>query len=147
MKTCFKCKRSLPVREFYRHPEMGDGRLGKCKTCTRSDVAGNRLARRGHYLAYDRARTKGRRKAVWAASSVRAGKHRANTTFGDAVRGGKIKRPERCSLCGEGGKIHGHHEDYRRPLVVMWVCIPCHKSIHAKKDGKMPWRLKSLGLA
>jgi hypothetical protein len=51
-KACFKCERRLPLSEFYRHPEMGDGHLGKCRGCTRTDVKANRLARSEHYAAY-----------------------------------------------------------------------------------------------
>lgn len=38
MKTCFKCKKTLPVEAFYTHPETADGHLGKCKRCTRADT-------------------------------------------------------------------------------------------------------------
>lgn len=31
MKTCFKCGESLDEDQFYKHPAMADGRLGKCK--------------------------------------------------------------------------------------------------------------------
>lgn len=35
-KTCFKCGASKARSEFYKHPKMADGLLGKCKSCTRS---------------------------------------------------------------------------------------------------------------
>ena len=37
-KVCFKCGRTLPLDEFYKHPQMGDGHLNKCKDCTRNDT-------------------------------------------------------------------------------------------------------------
>ena len=55
-KVCFKCHRSLALRHFYRHKAMADGRLNKCKECTRRDVAENRLKRIDKIREYDRAR-------------------------------------------------------------------------------------------
>ena len=37
MKVCFRCGIEKSLTEFYEHPKMGDGRLGKCKACTKSD--------------------------------------------------------------------------------------------------------------
>ncbi len=43
MKTCFKCQEQKPYSDFYKHPDMGDGYLGKCKKCTRSDAEAIRI--------------------------------------------------------------------------------------------------------
>lgn len=37
-KICFKCNDMKPLSEYYKHKQMGDGLLGKCKSCTKDDT-------------------------------------------------------------------------------------------------------------
>lgn len=38
-KVCFKCRVEKAIDDFYKHPKMADGHLGKCKECTKLDVS------------------------------------------------------------------------------------------------------------
>jgi len=57
-------------------------------------------------------------------------KKAANTILNNAVRDGRIKKPNCCTICGASGRIHGHHEDYTKPLDVIWCCAHCHRQFH-----------------
>ncbi len=58
-----------------------------------------------------------------------------NQMLQDAVRAGKIQRASACSNCGTIGKVEGHHEDYARPLDVVWLCRRCHWHHHLKQHA------------
>src|SRR5690606_41644518 len=55
-KTCFKCNQTLALSEFYKHSEMADGHLNKCKSCNKKDVADNYRKNKAHYVEYERKR-------------------------------------------------------------------------------------------
>lgn len=58
-------------------------------------------------------------------------KHNARRALHCAVKAGQIVKPERCVRCGViTPELEAHHPDYREPLKVEWVCVPCHNVVH-----------------
>lgn len=47
-----------------------------------------------------------------------------------AVKKGVVKKKP-CKKCGDINS-HGHHPDYNKPLVVVWLCRTHHGEIHRK---------------
>ncbi len=135
LKTCFKCGVGKPRTEFYRHPQMGDGLLGKCKPCAMLDVRKRREVNHDYYVEFDRKRgATPERKAKTIASFKAASKRhperkRANTKVANAIRAGKIVR-QPCWVCG-GEKVEAHHADYSRPFDIVWLCVMHHRATHA----------------
>lgn len=135
MKTCFKCKKSKSLSQFYRHPEMGDGRLGKCKACTKKDVSTNYRDNIDHYKAYEISRfhTPKRKEAALKYQRNRRakfpGKTKARFAVSNAIRDGRLTRKP-CEVCGK--KAQAHHYDYRKKLSVQWLCFKHHREAHGQ---------------
>jgi hypothetical protein len=36
-------------------------------------------------------------------------------------------------------RLVAHHPDYLKPLLIWWLCDPCHRKQHAKKWRKLPF--------
>lgn len=62
MKKCFKCGELKELTEFYKHKQMGDGYLNKCKPCTKKDVKENYSKNSEDQLYVERERARGRNK-------------------------------------------------------------------------------------
>ena len=60
-------------------------------------------------------------------------KYKTQMILCQKVRSGKIVKPKNCEKCGEIKKLHGHHEDYSKPLDVIWLCPVCHKKTHSRQ--------------
>ena len=148
-KPCFKCGQTKSIDEFYRHPQMADGHLNKCKDCTRADVLGNRNKKAERYRRYDRFRYY-RDGAEHRGSSNWKNKHpdlarmsglrwsmnnphkkAASTAVNNAVRDGRISK-EPCRVCGCADNIQAHHPDYSKPLDVVWLCVKHHAEEHRR---------------
>jgi len=130
-KRCFKCGETKAIGEFYRHPQMADGRLGKCKACTKSDVKIHYRDTLPGRKAYERKRAKTRHRRTMALSYQRTRRERhrekylARNAVSNALRNGRLtKQPCKCGAT----KVQAHHHDYSRPLDVEWLCFRCHRN-------------------
>ena len=128
MKACFKCAEEKPLAEYYRHPEMADGHLNKCKDCTKRDVTKHRDNNILRIRAYDRAR--GNRQTPEYQRKYRAENKEKYEAHQQVAY--KPTAPANCELCDAETKLHAHHHDYEKPLDVTWLCPACHHQLHAR---------------
>lgn len=61
-KKCFKCETLLPITEFYKHKQMQDGYLNKCKKCTKKETSDNEKRLRQDPNWVEKERKRGREK-------------------------------------------------------------------------------------
>ena len=143
MKVCFKCHAELPLTSFYKHPRMKDGRVNKCKECNKADVTQHRLENVERIREYDRERAKDSKRVAAMQEHTKRyrmlnrAKYVAHNAVNNAIRDGRLIKPAECSKCGDITKIHGHHDDYRKPLEVRWLCAVCHSAWH-QENGEAP---------
>jgi hypothetical protein len=130
-KVCIRCHLPKPISEFYSHPKMADGTLGKCKPCCRTQARERFRNKRDEIRDYEttRARTERRRRLKRQyRKNYRAAhpeKNRCHAVVSKAVRDGRlIKHP--CEVCGSA-TVQAHHSDYSKPLEVIWLCLKHHR--------------------
>ncbi len=133
-KVCFKCRQRLPLTDFYTHPAMADGHLGKCKPCARTDSRRHYQAKWAEDPAWvERQRARGRDKyhRLYAGKPQKHPHQPAHGAIRNAIRDGRLVKPTACTICnGSNDRIEGHHPDYKKPLAVIWLCSRCHGLVH-----------------
>jgi len=118
LKTCTKCGRELPLREFHRYNRRNETHYSQCRDCkaeykreNKEKLLSTQLRRRAKPTPEER-----QKKKAWNALYY-------------ALRVGKITKPDACELCGNKGNMQGHHRDYSKPFDVTWVCQWCHSQL------------------
>ena len=141
MKQCRKCKEEKELSEYYVHKEMLDGHLNICTKCTKARVNKHREANIEKIRAYDRNRAKLPHRIKMNTENTRKARKRnplynkAHLAVARAIKKGTLVRPIICNECIHiHNKIEGHHEDYSKPLEVVWLCPPCHRQLHLGKQ-------------
>jgi hypothetical protein len=134
-KKCFKCEEEKPLTEFYRHKQMADGYLNKCKECVKTYVRGYYRLHEEERKHYERERNKTPERKLQRAEYQRTRRlnHREKCRANDAVGKAKLKGrlvPEPCEVCGTTENVEAHHPDYSKPLDVQWLCFTHHRELH-----------------
>jgi len=141
-KICRECGEDLPIENYYKHKEMGDGHLNKCKECVKSRVSNHREENIKEIREYDRERSKTpQRKAKSIAISNKRrheveGYQACHNAITRAIKNGIMVRSNTCQICGSNGRVEAHHNNYLEKLKVLWLCPCCHKSYHNGKNEK-----------
>lgn len=132
-KTCFKCKLNLSLDNFYKHPQMPDGTVNKCKECNKKDVSLNYRKNIVHYAKYEKFRGHHSGPPKNTKEYRRKQNIRQQTRRG--ILSGKIQEKNYCERCNaKDVKIEIHHLDYELPLNFKFVCRPCHMWFHGKNS-------------
>jgi len=139
-KTCGKCGTEKPYSEFHTNSRSRDGLQVNCKVChiavqrrfryENADRinARDRAARRSMSPAVRETHREMRKRHLRRFRKECPEKNRAHWAVYDAVRRGRLLKPDKCTQCGDGRFVlHAHHEDYSRKLDVQWLCPKCHK--------------------
>lgn len=152
-KKCRACTSIKRKTHFYKDKSRKDGYMYECKLCVskRNKITHNTEESRAWYRKYNkiyrslpvpaekmkasnkkyRSTEKGkaaRRKHVIKWRLKNAEKVLVHNIVTAAIRTGKLKSKP-CVVCGDK-KSQAHHEDYDKPLNVIWLCSKHHCEVH-----------------
>jgi hypothetical protein len=158
MKRCSKCEVEKSEDCFWRRNNRSSGVNSECKECAArrrtKRYSENKVlfrAKRKEYYAKNReklcaSQVEGQKGNVkyrkyqnsYLIKKKKTGdkKFIARYMLHLAVKTGMIIRESKCTQCLIEGKVEGHHEDYNKPLDVIWLCTQCHRALHQRMKSK-----------
>ena len=128
LKYCPKCKTNKSKDKFHKDRGRSDGIAGICKKCKsahykevrKKTYLKNKETNEFHYSQPLKIRSKT--------------KYECYNVFNKYLRKGAIKiRP--CRECGTWTDLDAHHDDYSKPLDVVWLCRRHHRLLHLNKKN------------
>lgn len=126
MEKCYRCEtaENLLIHERKKRKTTGDYNIRHiCRACNTARAKAYRATKKGKERVYQ---------AVYRSVKKNKKHQNARTLLNYHVRVGNVEKPKKCERCEKPERLHGHHEDYSKPLDVMWLCTPCHWDRHAE---------------
>ncbi len=132
MKTCTSCGSSKAPSEFGKRLASADGLSASCSSCLRDRDRARYQKEKTKRAERHKRYANGVGKAACTAAKERwldknKIKRAAHVIVGNAIKYGQLTKAP-CVVCG--GKAQAHHENYSKPLEVVWLCPEHHKERH-----------------
>lgn len=131
LKVCSTCEYSKDVSHFYWNKRF-EKYYYSCIECHRKNVKEYKTKKGADIMKWSKTE-KGK-------TSINEARKRSYAKFPEkwdaraklryAVKMGRLSKPIVCDTCEENKVLQGHHEDYSKPLDVMWLCSKCHADRH-----------------
>lgn len=165
MKKCKVCCKIKELCEFYKSKSNADGHSSLCKDCYKikykeyykKNIEKERL-RSKKYTDKNRLNTSNREKIIlingetyyqhWYKENknnvnIRNKEWRDKNTLKTKahyivkknIRNVLISKPSKCMSCCLEKRLESHHNNYDKPLDIIWLCRSCHRRYHDSDDS------------
>lgn len=129
LRVCKFCK-NLFTSIHKKHPTAGKFCSNICVTRYKAENVDQTGENNPNWKGGEFAGVKSKRKQKYPE------RYRAYVIYRRALNQGSLVR-QPCEKCGSVKDIHGHHEDYSKPLEVRWLCKKHHEMEHGASESKI----------
>jgi hypothetical protein len=136
-KACAKCKLVKVTSDFHKDSSKRDGYRVNCKSCVKEyqnldyvKEIKKRAAKKYYRTEWGLGEQRKISRRNWLKNKASG---RAKIYYD--VRHSLVKEP--CLVCGTNTRVHAHHDDYTKPLDVMWLCPEHHSDRHKYLKERM----------
>lgn len=125
MKACIICNVSQPLSEYYKHKQMGDGHLNKCKSCCKAQQIErhHKLMEDEEWVKKERARGRDKYKSLGYNSLPKSTENKGVNLY-------KYKNQSRNFKTEKGVEVHHWSYNEIDQEDVFFLSIRIHRQIH-----------------
>ena len=134
MKQCFKCKEIKSIDDFYKHPQMPDGRVNKCKICNKKDVLENYKNNKidPNFIIKERKRGREKHQRLYSGKTNKNYKHKLNWVNKYPEKLKASRKSQSMSKYKPFENAEKHHWSYNEEHYknIIWLNGKDHKKAH-----------------